>query len=775
MAPGVTDLGTSYVGIGLSVHGSTFVDNNNNVDGINFGDPVGGANFTRVGVEVAEEYEIETTGHSAEYGGVRGGVFNIITKSGGNRFSGEANLYYSNKNLQSVNSKGTPFENAFVGFKDTVDTTFQLGGPIVKDKLWFFGNLTYQKREDYVQGYPWDKQPVNTPVDAIYTTPYLKLSWQINPSMKLIGSWDYPPSMEHQRGASWQRNEDSTWLRFMVVNKLSLIYSWIANQNLIFSAKFGYMNFNFDNKAKNELPRYIDNVTRLISGSYGYDDYYNDWIYQYKTDLSYFPNDFLGRHELKAGIEYQYSYRHRRVEHNYTATGLGPYIYTRNGAPDYVMFAQDFDPEEKMNQLGFFVQDTWTPTSRLTLNFGLRYEYQDGIIPAQGEDRAPYAYGGKTYYLNVPNDLKPIVWNTVSPRLGAVYSLTRDGKTVLKASFSKYYLENMINYFTQMNPNGSFNRYVYLNPDWSLGTMYRLTITSAASIDPNLKPACLTEFVLRAQRELLPNFVLSASFIRKWDRNVMEDIVPEALDLNAIKAGKFVWSNYTPVTAVDPYDGKTVIFYNRSKEMVTSSKYLTNPEPAKRDYSALELILEKKFYHNWQMQLSYVYSLPRGLMGVSDGESNSYTTLFDDPNAHINAVGRYTNDIRHQLKLNGTVQAPLGIIIGTYFRAYAGRRYTRQIRSSDLGLKLNQGIVTIYAEEKGSRGLPWQYIWDLRLEKTFRISGLPVLSFTVDCFNVLNRNTPTSVETLSSSTAQFEIARSIMDPRSARVGMRVTW
>jgi hypothetical protein len=439
------------------------------------------------------------------------------------------------------------------------------------------------------------------------------------------------------------------------------------------------------------------------------------------------------------------------------------------------MFAQDFDPEEKMNQLGFFVQDTWTPTSRLTLNFGLRYEYQDGIIPAQGEDRAPYTYGGKTYYLNVPNDLKPIVWNTLSPRLGAVYSLTRDGKTVLKVSFSKYYLENMINYFTQMNPNGSFNRYVYLNPDWSLGNMYRLTITSAASIDPDLKPACLTEFVVRGQRELLPNFVLSASFIRKWDRNVMEDIIVEALDQNAIKAGNFVWSNYTPVTAVDPYDGKTVTFYNRSSAMVTSSKFLTNPEPAKRDYKALELILEKKFYHSWHMQLSYVYSLPRGLMGVSDGESNSYTTLFDDPNMHINAVGRYTNDIRHQLKLNGTVQAPFGILIGTYFRAYAGLRYTRQIRSSDLGLKLNQGTVTIYAEEKGSRGFPWRYIWDIRLEKNFKIAGLPMFSFTVDCFNVLNRNTTTSVDTLSSGVAQFEKALSIMDPRSARLGMRVTW
>jgi outer membrane receptor protein involved in Fe transport len=775
MAPGVLDTGVSYVGIGLSVHGSAFADNNNSVDGINFGDPVGGANFTRVGYEIAEEYQIETSGHSAEYGGVRGGVFNIITKSGGNRFSGEANFYYQDKSLQSVNSKGTPFEGQFVGFKSNYDTTFQLGGPFIKDKLWFFASFSYNKRLDYVAGYPWDKQPVNTPVDAAYTVPYIKLAWQINPSMKLVGSWDYPPSKENNRGAGYTRTEESTWIRFMVVNKFSLIYSWLPNQNTILSAKFGYMHFYFTNRAKSDSPRYIDNITRNISGSYGYDDDYMDNLFQYKTDLTYFPNDFLGRHELKLGAEYQYSYRHRQVTHKFTDTGLGPYIYTRGTVPDYVMFAQNFDPEEKMNQFGAFVQDTWTPTKRLTLNLGLRYEYQDGIIPAQGEDREPYTYNGITYYLNVPEDLKPIVWNTLSPRLGAIYSLTSDGKTVLKVSFSKYYTELMINHFTQMNPNGSFNRYCYLNPDWTVGEMYRLSITSTASIDPNLKPACLTEFVFRAQRELLPNFVLSASYIRKWDRNIMEDIILEALDLDAIKKGTYVWTHYTPVTAVDPYDGKTVTFYNRDASWVVGSKYLTNPKPATRDYSALEIILDKKWDHNWQMQLSYVYSRPKGLVGVADSEQNSYTTLFDDPNTLTNAIGRYTNDIRHQLKLSGTIQAPFGIIFGTYFRAYSGLRYTRQIRSQDLGLRLNQGNTTIYAETKGSRGLPSRYIWDIRLEKSFKIGRLPLLSLTADCFNILNENAVTSVETLSSSTAQFEIARAIMDPRNVRLGIRVTW
>lgn len=774
MVPGVVNVGASYVGIGVSVHGSSFRDNSYNTDGINFSDPVGGANFTRVGWEIAEEYQVETTGHAAEYGGVRGGVFNIITKSGGNHFSGELNFYYSNKSLLADNTKGTPFEGQFVGFKNDVDTTFQLGGPIVKDKLWIFANLSYQKREDYVQGYPHDKSE-NTPSDTNYLTPYIKLSWQINPSMKLVGSWDYPPKWYNHRGASWQRNEDTTWNRLMVCNKFSLIYSWIINENLIFSSKVGAMFFDLSSEAKNDSPRYYDLNTRTITGSYSYSDYYKDTILHHKSDLAYFVKDFFGRHEFKTGFEYQYTYRHRRVVHNYDENGLGPYIYTRGGVPERVMFAQDFDPEEKMNIFGLFVQDRWNPTKRLTLNLGLRYDYQEGIIPAQGEDRAPVTYGGKTYSLNLPQDVKPIIWNTLSPRLGASYDLTGDGKTILKASFSIYYLENIINYFTRTNPNGSFNRYYHLNPDWSLGDMYRFYITSAASIDPDLKPSVMTEIVIGIQREFLPNLVLSATYIRKQDRNCIEDIVLEALDLDAIKAGNYVWSGYTPVTAVDPYDGKTVTFFNRSKEMITESRYTTNPEPSKKDYSGFELVLDKKFSHNWLMQLSYVYSKPTGLIGIKDSESNSYQTLFNNPNMHINAIGRFTHDIRHQFKIIGTVEAPLGILIGTYFRAYAGARYTRKIRSLDLGLKLNQGTVTINAEERGSRGLPWRFIWDMRLEKKFKIASLPIFYLTVDCFNVLNQNAVTSVETLSSTVAQFEIARSIMDPRSIRLGIRMIW
>jgi hypothetical protein len=124
-------------------------------------------------------------------------------------------------------------------------------------------------------------------------------------------------------------------------------------------------------------------------------------------------------------------------------------------------------------------------------------------------------------------------------------------------------------------------------------------------------------------------------------------------------------------------------------------------------------------------------------------------------------------------KVHGTYRAPLGIVISTFYKSLAGRWYTRYILSDDVGLDLNQGNVSILAETKGSRRLPWQHIWDVRVEKQFKISQF-TLGIIFDAFNVLNLNTTTSVQTLSSSD-EFGEVLGIMDPRILRLGVRISW
>ncbi|NIM91632.1 MAG: TonB-dependent receptor [Candidatus Aminicenantes bacterium] len=771
MAPGIT---------GDTTHGSSVRDNAYAVDGVNITDPVTGTPFTRTGFEVAEEYMVQTTGHTAEYGSVRGAVLNIVTKSGGNSISGEANIYYRSKDLQWDNTEGTPFEGEFVGFNYEYDGTAQIGGPIMKDKLWFFVNYSHRYRETFVEGYPYDEDD-HQPYDRKYITPYAKLSWQINPAMKFVGSWNYSPFWRNHRGASKTRTVDTTWKQFSRAHGFNLNYSYMISDNLIFTAKGAAVLFDFDLMKKNDIPRYWDRSARVYSGSYGYDDLYRRYRYQFLTDATYFIDDFYGRHEWKAGFEFEHAWDTRERIHNRDPrNGLGPFFTNRSGGADgvpyYVWDYEDFKRHDQKFVYSLYLQDRWNPTDRLTINAGFRFDRQEGRIPEQGEGREAVTVQGITYDPVVTSAFKPIAWNTISPRLGLSYDITGDGKTVIKASYGRFYIANILQWFVTVNPNSYINRLYYLNSDWSIDYFRRISATGGTVMDDDLRSPYLDEIVIGIQREIIPDLSLSVNYIRKWDRWLMEDVSEQALDLAAIKDGNFNWSFYTPVQAVDDYDGSTVTFYDLDPDLIAETYTVTNPEPAQRDYDGFEIVLNKRFSNNWQMLASYVYANSRGLIGTDFNDSWTGTSYFDNPNAHTNAEGRFPYERRHQFKVQGTVRLPYGFLVSTYYRSLAGRRYTREIRSNDLGLDLEQGTVTINAEERGARGLPWLHQWDLRVEKQFNIKDRFRIGLIADCFNVLNLNTATSVETISSSTAYvFEEVDGILDPRILRFGLRIMW
>ncbi len=135
-------------------HGSDARSNNFIVDGVKMQDPVTGDPYQTVPWNAIDEVEIETGSQKAEYGAVKGALVNVITKAGGNTFSGGVNFYYRSKALQSDNTAGTPFEGQFVGFRHQYLPGFSLGGPIVKDKVWFFTSLDVDKSSSYIAGLP---------------------------------------------------------------------------------------------------------------------------------------------------------------------------------------------------------------------------------------------------------------------------------------------------------------------------------------------------------------------------------------------------------------------------------------------------------------------------------------------------------------------------------------------------------------------------------------------------------------------------------------------
>ncbi len=756
-------------------HGSSVRDNTYNLDGVNLGDPTVGTQAVFFGLDLMEEISVQSGGLSAEYGGVRGAMINVVSKSGGNAFSGAASFYFRNEKFQSKNTKGTPLEGRFSGFKYEMEPIFDLGGPIIKDKLWFFMNLSFSKNETYVDGFPYNK-PANTPVDSYMPYPYIKFSFQPDQGNKFVLSYNYSDIKYSNRFADRFQTEDTTLRQVTPTHVFNFQWTRFFSSDFFANLRVGYVKSDFNMLAKTALPNLYEVTTGNFSGSYGNDDLNKRDRLQINVDGTRFMDGLAGSHELKFGGEFMYSWSYWGLHWKTDPRNGMSFINTWGGEPWYGTYYADLDKHENTMNMAAFVNDSWTVNNRLTLNLGLRFEHQRGIIPPQNQGEGEQSLYGYTYNRSVTERLTPLKWTTLAPRLGGVFDITGDGKTLLKASFSRYYAANITQWFSYLNPNDFVIALDSLNPDWSRADspfyLYVPGSNQAGYGEHKLKNPYIDELTVGIEREVLANFSMGVRYIKKWDRDLIEDANGNMLDMDALMdRGELVWKNWEAVTVTDPYDGSTQTFYNQTA--FPAAKYYTvNPPGADRNYDGLEVTMNKRFSGKWGLSVSYTYQNSRGLIGTDFNDSYGARGYFDDPNVHTNAYGRMDLERRHQFKVQGMVKGPWEIMGSCYYRYLSGQRYTRQINSTDLGLELNQGDVTIFAEKRGSFGLPAYNVLDLRLEKTVRFRKL-ALSVFVDGFNVFNANKATEVEKLSSNPSRtFGEMVSIQNPRIFRLGAK---
>jgi outer membrane receptor protein involved in Fe transport len=159
-----------------SVGGSSGPENNYILDGVNTSDPAFGGSGANLPFEFVQEVEIKTGAYGAEYGKSTGGIFNVITKSGGNEFHGDLFAYFTTKGLvRSV--KNFPFTGSAANGFSEVDAGGDIGGPIIKDKLWFFGAFNPQNRKNFYL-----TQTFHAPAENKVTIPFYagKITWALN-------------------------------------------------------------------------------------------------------------------------------------------------------------------------------------------------------------------------------------------------------------------------------------------------------------------------------------------------------------------------------------------------------------------------------------------------------------------------------------------------------------------------------------------------------------------------------------------------------------------
>ncbi len=762
LAPGMYD---------STSHGGDVRSNKYTVDGLTANRVDDGTSAVKIGFNSIEEVLIDTGGHKAEYGSVRGGVIQVLTKSGGNQLHGEANFYFRNKSLQSDNTKGTPFEGSFIGFDHEYLPGFSLGGPIMKDKIWFFVNFDLRRQYTYEFGYPY-LGTENLPIKHNFYTPYGKMTWQINPKNKIVvaGWWrgDYTddffngpdPYLTTTGGTSIYNNYGMF---------LSGQWSTVLSKNFLLDLRAGYSKDwnDMQSKTKSQIAIYYPLGYKTSSGE---EFFINTHRIQANAVATYFLDGWLGTHEFKLGGDFDFTQWHNwynfyedpqfvnKYEPGYKMYELD-YL---DGVPWMALFFQDINRKTQAQTVGAFIQDTWSPSRSLTINLGLRYELIQGRFPKQ------LVPGSTSQYLYAKTEF-PVSWNTFAPRLGISYSPFKDGKTVLKAGYGRYYAALNLDYISYAMKGGFSYFLAMLNPDFS--ELYRFGQTSTGDIlfDPDSKAPYGDEINFGVQHELFADFALSVTYMQKWDKRLLQRVDANGLNVDLLKStGQVQWTGYHLVEGTDPMTGQKVQYYEQNPDKGPTVFYHTNVPGTARTYKGLEIKFTKRMSQNWAMIASYVYSRGEGILSTTYDDTWTTTNLYVEPNfTEFYRNGLLEHQRQHYFKLQGTYLAPLGFLISGNLQAFSGEPFTRALRSIDAGLSLYQGNARRNVEPRGSSKTPGDFLLDLRAEKDFNL-GIGKLALIADVFNVFNSNKVTIYGTRTGLDYMTPLA--ITPPRFVRLG-----
>jgi hypothetical protein len=698
------------------------------IDGVDTSDPEAGSAWSFVNYNIIDQVELAGLGAPAEYGGFTGVVFNSTTKSGSNDVHGVADAYYTQDALTWDN--GAP-----AGINSTVrkyiNATANVGGPFIKDKLWW-----------YVSGQYYNNVTNNGGPDRNETSPraFGKLSWQVNAN-NTFDAW-----IEWDKYDITGRGGDPHTPIEATVTERAPEYVWnfgwksVFSKDTILDVTFqGYTGYYYLDPASGyELTGHYDGPTADYSQNSTYYYLADRGRNQLNASISQHVSDWAGSHDFKFGVEIERSTVRSRygyptgqwIYNNYYGYDPGTGITDYQGTAHY--YGASYDLHGTNERVSAFAQDDWQVSSRVTINPGIRLDYIVGKVPQLG---------------NVYDYLAP------APRLGLAWNVTGDNANLIKAHVGRYYAGAHTTYFDLVAP-GAFETSQKII-DWPSGAQDVFPVrTKTFENDPDLKHPYMDQFVLGYDRALPAGFVLSITGIyRTWKQFVESvaknpDFTPVVGEVGVRDAAGDIVST-----------GQTVTMFDWNN-FDTDTLLVTNPSGLKRTYKGIMLTGTKNFRNNWQATASYVYSQTRGNIdnvgfdGASDsgGQDAGPSPFLDTPNSKINWDGKLTHDPTHQLKLHGTyVIAPANLWLSAGWNYYTGDTYTKKsqcLLSNDDGDPLTndchafpqEGIAKVryFAEPRGSRRLPAFTEVDLRVEWKPPIGKKGNFGVIVDVFNLLN-------------------------------------
>jgi hypothetical protein len=707
---------------GVAYGSSPFTSNRVWIDGMDVSNSGnGGIFFSSYPQNWIEEVQVIGNGAPAEYGNYAGVIGNFVTRSGGNQFHGLFETFFSNENLTSTN---VPQPDREIPFKYWLLST-QVGGPIIRDKLWFFSGFQYE----YNQEAPFGYDGVITAEIPNFIT---KLTFKPNQNNTIQGF----ARLAYQRidgfgGSSEVLPEAASIFSFHEsVSNTTWIYLLTPSTQL--EGRFGIYWAEGDFLPRNgDIPQHDD--SGIVSGNAGSTFKRDRFSLQGQFSLTHYAKDFLGSHEFKFGTQVQAPSMRNEEHYN------GGFIYrSYYGDDGHLVRARDSWLEDTIkyngdiNQVSVYIQDSWRLNPNFTLSLGLRWDHNRGST-----DRG------------VVSSTDPIV-----PRIGAIWTLRENKPIVIKVHYGDYYDAILgRQFFNLSDQQFGFHTDRFNDETQKWETFYHEQ--NFYSSAPDNKHPFVRHFLIGADHELPLKIAAGVHYIYRGSHNILEDV-----ELNP---------HYEPRPFVNPITGETITVYSRP---VTNVRHfiLTNPEGLYRRYDGLEIYFNRQFRNHLAISTSLVFSKTRGNIPNVPSDFQYFGGLLNDPNQLINAEGRLVNDPAFAWKFSGVYDLPYGTNLGFFFWHESGDTWEPLVSLDGF---VNQPDVTIFGLPRGSFRLPSQNILDLRVEKQFELIG-GQFHITADIFNALNAGYAIDVVRLWDNP-DYGQPKGFVDPRQIRLGLRYTF
>ncbi len=792
-------------------------------DGVDTTEGSGGAGFYQ-DYFAQNEVAVSAAGQDVSMNTPGAAIISTI-KSGGNKFSGLENLAYEPGSFVGDNIDSATAARGFTGQPNLkfYEGHADLGGPIVRDKLWFYAAYNHFKIDKVVSGVP---QSLATDL-GLFNNFTTKESYKLSSKDTLIGYYQWGRKEKPLRGIGVTTPKESA----LAQRSPSWAYNgrWQRTwSNRMFSevnvGEFGYTFPEQPNVPFQTNPPRHDSVTGFDQGAGWFNAAGGTGPFilarakpQVFANLTYFLPTGHGTHDLKLGFEFM------NDKSTNTANGTsGPILYLdSNGAPSQVRITDYGDPatfgsawtqgSDYDRHYTIYGQDRFAVTDRVSITYGVRYDHQRPYYssavrkPLLTEVFQPSTVQGATL----------LTTDNVAPRVGVSYDVTGDSKSVIKGFYGRFYFnfaDNLAgadpagpNYkditFNDLNGNG-----IYDGPQ-ELGRTATGALDvknsfggTSTTVDPNLKNAYTDEFDLSFDRQLWGEAAFRVAYVRKMEKNLYTTI-------NVARIGAYT----VPVTVNVPiinYDGSktgavvgnqqlTVFDIPSNLKGVVHNQITNIPDSlggSEWTYDTLEFAFNKRFGSGLFLNASYDYQWRSDLRAAatnSGAPSPSNSVLNSDPIGVVGGAGSMyfaqvfpgvaalQKTTVWDAHVSARYQFKYDIGAAVNYSAQAGWPYARVISLSGTrsatnpGALPNAGNVAFFLSDLKNARADNVQLLAFRVDKSFVFGGGYKITAMFDLFNVLNTNAVTNFNVVNGS--KFNLINATVDPRTAQIGIRFSF